>query len=118
MINLPTVARSSVAEAWGSCLFRGTRNQHRRFPGRGPQFQHTYCPLQSEELPMNIAAKTSNVRTAAIVAGWILAALAAAYVLIAHRAHALEWLPFALLLACPLMHIFIHRNHGRHDRSK
>ena len=29
-----------------------------------------------------------------------------------HRAHVLGMLPFAFLLACPLMHLFMH--HGRH----
>jgi hypothetical protein len=31
-----------------------------------------------------------------------------------HRAHVLEVLPFVLLLACPLMHVFMHRGHGGH----
>ena len=30
-----------------------------------------------------------------------------------HRAHVLGWLPYLLLLACPLMHLFMHRGHGR-----
>jgi hypothetical protein len=25
----------------------------------------------------------------------------------------LGWLPYLLLLACPLMHLFMHRGHGR-----
>jgi hypothetical protein len=29
-----------------------------------------------------------------------------------HRAHVLGFLPYALLLACPLMHMFMH--HGHH----
>jgi hypothetical protein len=33
-----------------------------------------------------------------------------------HRAHALGVLPFLLLLVCPLMHLFMHHGHGRHDR--
>ena len=35
-----------------------------------------------------------------------------------HRAHiatAIPYLPFLLLLACPLMHIFMHGGHGKHD---
>jgi hypothetical protein len=32
-----------------------------------------------------------------------------------HRAHVLGVLPFAFLLACPLMHIFMH--HGSHSRK-
>ena len=30
-----------------------------------------------------------------------------------HRAHFLEFLPYLLFLACPLMHFF-HHGHGRH----
>lgn len=34
-----------------------------------------------------------------------------------HRAHFLGALPYLLILACPLMHIFMHggHGHGRHD---
>ena len=32
-----------------------------------------------------------------------------------HRAHLLGALPYLLLLACPLMHIFMHRGHGHGD---
>lgn len=31
-----------------------------------------------------------------------------------HRAHVLGILPFLILLACPLMHIFMHHGHGNH----
>lgn len=31
-----------------------------------------------------------------------------------HRAHVLGTWPFLLLLACPLMHIFMHGGHGGH----
>lgn len=67
---------------------------------------------------MDTHPRTRSLRSVLLVAGWILAALAASYVLIAHRAHALEWLPFALLLACPLMHIFMHGGHGRHQHGR
>lgn len=29
-----------------------------------------------------------------------------------HKAHLLGALPFLLLLACPLLHVFMHRGHG------
>ncbi|SDY41024.1 DUF2933 domain-containing protein [Pseudomonas sp. NFIX28] len=29
-----------------------------------------------------------------------------------HRAHVVPYLPYLLLLACPLMHFFMHRGHG------
>lgn len=31
-----------------------------------------------------------------------------------HRAHVLGALPLLLLLACPLMHVFMHHGHGGH----
>ena len=31
-----------------------------------------------------------------------------------HLAHALGFLPYLLILACPLMHIFMHGGHGGH----
>lgn len=44
------------------------------------------------------------------------AIIAGALLFTEHRAHvlgALVWLP---LLACPLMHLFMHHGHGGHDR--
>jgi hypothetical protein len=37
-----------------------------------------------------------------------------------HRAHVLGVLPFAFLLACPLMHVFMHHGHrhGGHGPSE
>jgi len=31
-----------------------------------------------------------------------------------HRAHVLGVLPYLFLLACPLMHLFMHHGHGTH----
>lgn len=31
-----------------------------------------------------------------------------------HYAHAMAWLPYALLLVCPLLHVFMPHGHGRH----
>lgn len=50
---------------------------------------------------------------------WVLIgflAIAAFFLLSEHRAHALGLLPYLLLLACPLLHIFMHRGHGRGHR--
>lgn len=41
-------------------------------------------------------------------------AIAAFFLLTEHRAHLFGALPFLLLLACPLMHLFMHRGHGAH----
>lgn len=32
-----------------------------------------------------------------------------------HRAHAIQYLPYLLVLACPLMHFFHRQRGGRHD---
>ncbi|ANY63010.1 DUF2933 domain-containing protein [Comamonas aquatica] len=34
-----------------------------------------------------------------------------------HRAHLQLWWPYALLLACPLMHVFMHKGHGGHGNQ-
>ena len=47
----------------------------------------------------------------------VLGAVAAYFLLSEHRAHFFGALPFLLLLACPLMHMFMHgghRGHGEH----
>ncbi|MEJ5989075.1 DUF2933 domain-containing protein [Ramlibacter sp. PS3R-8] len=45
----------------------------------------------------------------------VLGALATYLYFSDHRAHFLGALPFLLLLACPLMHLFMHRGRGGHD---
>jgi len=44
----------------------------------------------------------------------VLGAIAAYFLLAEHRAHLFSALPFLLLLACPLMHVFTHGGHGSH----
>ena len=42
-------------------------------------------------------------------------AIIGAFLLLAeHRAHVIPFLPWLILLACPLMHIFMHGGHGGH----
>ena len=59
-------------------------------------------------------------RTGIALCGFI--AIAAVLVILEHRAHVWQWLPFALLLACPLMHLFHghggHGGHGGHHGAK
>ena len=48
---------------------------------------------------------------------WILVAflaIAVFFLITEHRAHLFGALPFLLLLACPLMHLFMHHGHGAH----
>ncbi|CAX23054.1 protein of unknown function [Methylorubrum extorquens DM4] len=43
--------------------------------------------------------------------------IGAFYLLTEHRAHAFGVLPWLLLLACPLLHLFMHGGHG-HGREE
>lgn len=45
------------------------------------------------------------------------AAIAAFFLITEHGAHLLGWLPFLIILACPLMHVFGHGGHGGHDHG-
>lgn len=36
------------------------------------------------------------------------------YLITEHTAHTLGLLPYALILLCPIMHLFMHRSHGGH----
>lgn len=47
---------------------------------------------------------------------WCFIAVAGFFLITEHRAHLYGFLPFALLLACPLMHLFMHGGHGGHGR--
>lgn len=58
-------------------------------------------------------------------AGWALIAFLAIggfYLVTEHTAHFFGFLPYALLLACPLMHMFMHGGHaghgGHHHRER
>jgi Protein of unknown function (DUF2933) len=42
---------------------------------------------------------------------WLFLAIALFFLWTEHRAHFLGVLPFLLLLACPLMHLFMHHGH-------
>lgn len=41
-------------------------------------------------------------------------AIAAFFLISEHTAHVFAILPYALLLLCPLLHLFMHRGHGGH----
>ena len=40
--------------------------------------------------------------------------IAAFFLWTEHRAHLLGALPYLILLACPFIHLFMHRHHGTH----
>ncbi|MFC3030782.1 DUF2933 domain-containing protein [Roseomonas sp. F4] len=51
-----------------------------------------------------------RTRTGIAVIGFAL--VAAFYVLREHWGHAFGALPYSILLACPLLHLFMHHGHG------
>ena len=57
----------------------------------------------------------SNFRFKGALIGFL--AIAAYFLITEHKAHLtglLNYLPYLLLLACPLMHLFMHHGHGDH----
>ena len=69
---------------------------------RGTAGQHGHAP------------QTSFWRSKAgiVTCGFLL--IGAFFLLTEHWAHVLGVLPYLLILACPLMHLFMHRGHGGH----
>ncbi len=74
--------------------------------------------------PASTSAPTSAPAPAKSALAWkgaliMLAFIAAFFLLREHWGHALGVLPYALLLACPIMHLFMHGGHGHgaaHDQ--
>jgi len=53
--------------------------------------------------------------------GWIVTLALAAlgvYLFATHTGHVITALPYLLLLACPLMHLFMHGGHGHHHGQR
>ncbi len=48
------------------------------------------------------------------LATWVLIGAASYFLLIEHRQHLFQWLPYLIIALCPLMHIFMHRGHSGH----
>ena len=70
----------------------------------------------SENEPAPPAPSFWRSKTGLAVAGFLLVAL---FVLLSeHRAHVFGLLPFLLVLACPLMHLFMHRGHRGHRHGE
>ena len=54
-------------------------------------------------------------RTGLVLIGFL--AIGGFFLVTEHGAHLLGALPWLLLLACPLMHIFMHHGHGGHGHD-
>lgn len=40
------------------------------------------------------------------------------FLFVEHGAHLLQYLPFLIILLCPLMHLFMHKGHGGHGDAE
>ena len=56
-------------------------------------------------------------RSKSAIAVCVFLGIAGVLFVLEHRAHALEWLPYLVVLACPLIHFFMHGNHGGHSQQ-
>ena len=63
--------------------------------------------------PSQPGAQTPGFWNSRYSIGMLVLGAIAGYLLFSeHRAHFIGALPLLLLLACPLMHVFMHRGHG------
>ena len=58
---------------------------------------------------------SSWLRSPVGLVGFTLLAMATFYLAIEHTAHIFDFLPYVLLLLCPLLHLFMHGRHGGHS---
>lgn len=72
--------------------------------------QHDHS-LDDREAPERRGWPRANIVLIAFLA------IAGFYLITEHRAHVFGFLPFLLLLACPLLHLFMHGGHGGHGNS-
>jgi hypothetical protein len=75
--------------------------------------------VNSTDTAPNASPTPKNWRTVLVGTplGWaITLALAALgiYLFVNHTGHIIAALPYLLLMACPLMHLFMHGGHGHH----
>ena len=68
-------------------------------------------------MPSDKVPGSEFFRSKAGLALIVFGAIAAFFLLSEHRAHFFGWLPYLLLLACPLMHVFMHGGHGEHSHQ-
>jgi hypothetical protein len=69
--------------------------------------------LAPQEIAMSSTQTLLDSFRRPLWAAWALLAAAGGYYLwTRHERHVLEVLPYLFLLACPLMHVFMHRGYG------
>jgi hypothetical protein len=67
---------------------------------------------------MSDAQSTSKLNSSALTLGFcVFLAIAAFFLRTEHRAHLFGILPYLILLACPFIHLFMHRGHRSHGHG-
>ena len=68
-------------------------------------------------IPLDAPGRPSRLRSPSGLLLLAIVALAAVYPVAEHGDHLVALLPFAVILLCPLMHLFMHGGHGGHDHA-
>ena len=68
-------------------------------------------------IPLATPSRLSWLRTPTGLLTLTVVVLAAIYAATEHGDHLVALLPFAFILLCPLMHLFMHGGHGGHTES-
>ena len=75
----------------------------------------------NQEATVHTATEPNAQREPFRIPAWLglclFLAIAAFFLWEEHRAHILGALPYALLLLCPIIHLFMHRGHGGHGAA-
>ena len=70
---------------------------------------------ENEEPHINADERKTLKKSRIVLFGFL--AVIGYFLWMEHRAHVIEYLPYSLLVACLLMHVFMHRGHGHHHGS-
>lgn len=85
------------------------------------QDNRTYGPAAETEADTQsstVGRKMSRLRSPILVAVFLALLVAAGLLLVLLRPELpIEWLPFLIILLCPLLHISMHRRHGGHGNG-
>ena len=77
--------------------------------------------IQIKVATLYLAENDTMFRCFTSYRAWVVLALATVlggYLVIWHGAHVAAALPLLVILACPLMHIFMHGGHGHHHGNE
>ena len=79
---------------------------------------HNHHDEQGEDDSPSAPSVAATYKTPLMLVGLGVAAVVGYYLWIYHSQHVLAVLPFVFFLACPLMHLLMHRNHGHRHQAK